>query len=66
MANICDPRYPPEIDFYFETKCGRIFGWSAPDMESLFLQAHERGFEVTFIQTMEERNAPERELKESA
>lgn len=77
MANICDPRYPQPIQFYFITEDNRPFQWAAVDMESLLRDATEKGLRIKEIRTLEEQQELEelmemskafleRELKESA
>ena len=48
-------------EFRVQTECGRLFGWSAIDEESLRREMKEKGYRITDVQPMKEW-----ELKETA
>lgn len=45
------------IDYLVLTKCGRRFGWAAPNLDRLFRDMIERNYTVTFVQPMSEYEA---------
>lgn len=62
-------KYPPpapSIEFYVETTCGRLFSWSAVDMDSLFLALHERNYRAAVVMTWAEHEELEAEMERAA
>ncbi|OZB90091.1 hypothetical protein CJP46_35530 [Paenibacillus sp. XY044] len=41
-------------EFRVQTECGRLFGWSAIDEESLRREMKEKGYQIIEVQPMKE------------
>jgi len=41
-------------EFMVQTECGRLFGWSATDEESLRREMKEKGYRIIDVQPMKE------------
>ena len=48
---------PYSTEFYVVTECGRTFGWSAVDMESLFRELNQKGYTAVYVKPMDEYEA---------
>lgn len=48
------PPPPTPIEWRVETECGRIFNWSAVDLENLILRMTEKGYRLTFVMELSE------------
>lgn len=61
-------KYPPpapSIEWYVETTCGRMFCWSAVDMDSLFLALHDRNLKASTVMTWAEHEELQAEIEMS-
>lgn len=59
------PPPAPSIEWYVETTCGRLFCWSAVDMESLFLALHDRNLKARTVMTWAEHEELQAEIEMS-